>query len=219
MGGILAAALAGIIATPHCAAMCGGFATACGKHTRGMMAWHTGRLGTYALLGVVAGAFGRVLPGPAWLPAALSAVLLTWFAASFAGLVPQPSARLPGLTRAASWLLRREGVLPRVAFGALNGLLPCGMVYAALALAVAAGSPEIGALTMVAFGLGTVPGLSVLALGMRRFAARGIWQRRALAALMLAVGAWSIGSRVVRADDMADRGTHSAMPAAPHTAH
>jgi len=43
--------------------------------------------------------------------------------------------------------------------GLLWGFLPCGLVYSALALALAAGSAPGGALTMLAFGAGTLPAL------------------------------------------------------------
>ncbi len=42
-------------------------------------------------------------------------------------------------------------------FGMVWGWLPCGLVYAALALTAATGSILQGALTMMAFGLGTLP--------------------------------------------------------------
>ena len=46
--------------------------------------------------------------------------------------------------------------------GLLWGLLPCGLVWAALLTAAVAASPVAGALTMIACGLGTWPvGLSV----------------------------------------------------------
>jgi sulfite exporter TauE/SafE len=41
--------------------------------------------------------------------------------------------------------------------GVLNGLLPCGLVYAALAVAVAGGSIVTSSLFMAAFGAGTLP--------------------------------------------------------------
>jgi sulfite exporter TauE/SafE len=47
--------------------------------------------------------------------------------------------------------------------GLLNGLLPCGLVYIALAGALATGNAATGTLYMVLFGLGTIPML--LALG------------------------------------------------------
>ncbi len=42
-------------------------------------------------------------------------------------------------------------------FGMVWGWLPCGLVYAALALAATAGDVTKSALTMLAFGLGTLP--------------------------------------------------------------
>ena len=42
-------------------------------------------------------------------------------------------------------------------FGMIWGWLPCGLVYAALALAATAGDVSKSALTMFAFGLGTLP--------------------------------------------------------------
>lgn len=47
--------------------------------------------------------------------------------------------------------------------GFLNGLLPCGMVYMALAAALASGSPVNGFLAMLSFGAGTTPILWTLA--------------------------------------------------------
>jgi sulfite exporter TauE/SafE len=42
-------------------------------------------------------------------------------------------------------------------FGMVWGWLPCGLVYAALALAATTGDVKISALTMLFFGLGTLP--------------------------------------------------------------
>jgi len=42
-------------------------------------------------------------------------------------------------------------------FGMIWGWLPCGLVYAAVALAATAGNEVRGALTMLAFGIGTLP--------------------------------------------------------------
>jgi sulfite exporter TauE/SafE len=48
--------------------------------------------------------------------------------------------------------------------GILNGFLPCGLVYVALAGSIAMASPEGGALYMALFGLGTVPVMFAMAL-------------------------------------------------------
>jgi sulfite exporter TauE/SafE len=46
-----------------------------------------------------------------------------------------------------------------LALGLLWGWMPCGLVYAALAAAATSGAPGAGALTMAAFGVGTLPTL------------------------------------------------------------
>ena len=48
--------------------------------------------------------------------------------------------------------------------GALWGWLPCGLVYAALLLVLASGNALQAGLTMIAFGLGTLPMLVLLGL-------------------------------------------------------
>jgi sulfite exporter TauE/SafE len=195
MGIIAAAFMAGLVGSPHCIGMCGGFAVACGGTVGGSAAWHVGRLTTYAALGAIAGAVGSALPGPGWLVAAVSLLLIVWFSAMLAGFVPEPKFRLPGLQAAATRLLRRGGIPARFLFGLLNGLLPCGLVYAALAIPIAAADPELGAAAMIAFGVGTVPALAAVTLGLRKAAMRDIRVRRALAAGVLIAGLWSIGMR------------------------
>lgn len=71
--------------------------------------------------------------------------------------------------------LRAPSLLHVLLAGMLTGFLPCGLVYGFLALAAASGSFALGAGTMVAFGLGTVPlmvmagsGASLLTLATRQ---------------------------------------------------
>lgn len=187
--------LAGLIGSPHCVAMCGGFAAACARTPGGAVAWHAGRLTTYAILGSVAALAGHALPGPPWVPAVVSAVLLGWFAGALAGLLPEPRLVLPGVSTTMSRLVASDAPASRFLFGMTNGLVPCGLVYAALALPVALGNVPLGALAMVLFGLGTVPALATLTAGLRRLLQHGMWPRRLLAAGMLLVGLWSIATR------------------------
>ncbi len=196
MGAFLAAFVSGLAGSMHCVAMCGGFAATAGSRPTGAAAWHLGRLSTYALLGAIAGAVGKVIPGPAWIPAAVATVLLCWFALAIAGLVPEPQIRVPGIGRAGIALANREGLGWRYLFGMTTGLLPCGLVYAALALPVALGHPVAGALAMVAFGLGTVPALATLSVALQRVLRSGIWARRTVAATIFVVGLWTIAMRV-----------------------
>jgi sulfite exporter TauE/SafE len=195
-GFIAAAALAGLVGSPHCAGMCGGFALACGGSGRQAIPWHLGRLATYAALGAAAGGFGNVIPGPGWVGAVISTALIVWFSAALAGWAPEPRVAVPGLTRLGSSLLARPGLTARFAFGLANGLLPCGLVYAALAIPVAAADPVTGALAMLAFGAGTIPLLSALILGGRRLTAGNMRTRRVVALAVLVLGLTSVGLRI-----------------------
>jgi sulfite exporter TauE/SafE len=200
MVGLLAAAfLTGLLGSLHCVAMCGAFAASCTRVPRGLPAWHLGRIGTYALLGALAGAAGQLLPGPAWLPAALATAFLTWFALALAGLVPEPHLVPPGLVRAGSRAARAPTAGAQFVFGVANGFLPCGLVYSALSLPVALGTPAAGAAAMLAFGTGTVPALTLTAAGLRRVMLTTLWRRRAFAALILATGVWTIWMRTASA--------------------
>ncbi len=192
---LASALLAGLMGSPHCVAMCGAFASSCARVPGGLPAWHLGRVATYAVLGGFAGALGSVIPGPAWLPGALAAAFLIWFCAGLAGLIPEPKIVLPGLSRLGQRLLGRPSLGAQLVFGMANGLLPCGLVYSALSLPVALADPRTGALAMAVFGLGTLPALSIAALGVRRFSARSLGARRTLAAIILLAGLWSIATR------------------------
>lgn len=192
---IAGAGVAGLVGSIHCIGMCGSFAVACGSTARGSFFWHAGRLTTYMLLGALAGAFGQSIPGPDWVAGVVSTVLIVYFAAVLAGLLPEPKFTIPGVHRAATRLISRPDAGARYLFGLVNGLLPCGLVYATLAVPVALGDPAAGAAAMLLFGLGTVPALATVTFGLRKVAFRDLRVRRLLAAAVLVAGLWSIGMR------------------------
>ena len=203
---ISAAALAGLVGSPHCVGMCGPFALACGGRASHAAAWHAGRTLTYALLGALAGLAGRLVPGPLWVATLVSGLLVVWFAAGLAGLVPEPTLKIPGLARLAARAAARGDLPSRFLFGMATGLLPCGLIYATLGIAVAAGDALTGALAMAAFGLGTTPLLAAFGLGIRRVAGERLWTRRVLAVLVLVAGLWMVVQRHGRAG-MAHQGS------------
>lgn len=192
---ISAAALAGLVGSPHCIGMCGGFALACGGRVSHTAAWHAGRILSYAFLGALAGLVGHLVPGPLWVATLLSGLLVVWFAAGLAGLVPEPTLKIPGLARLASRAAAKGDLPSRFLFGIATGFLPCGLIYATLGIAVASGDALTGALAMVAFGLGTTPLLAVFGLGIRRVAGERVWTRRVLAVLVLVAGLWMVVQR------------------------
>jgi len=177
--------------------MCGGFAVAASDRATHGLAWHLGRLTTYGVLGAVVGGLGAQIPGPTWVPAAVAAVWMVWFAGRLAGVFPEPHLRLPSaLSWVARWI-RRPGLAARWTFGMATGLLPCGLVYAALGMAVGSGGAAAGALTMLCFGLGTLPLLGAAATGLRVSMQRRPALRIGLAAAVLVSGLWSVASRAM----------------------
>jgi uncharacterized protein len=69
------------------------------------------------------------------------------------------------LEGAMSRALQQSGHGGVMLLGALNGLLPCGLVYSALLVTATTGGPLPGALGMVVFGLGTLPALLIVGMG------------------------------------------------------
>lgn len=185
--------LAGLAGSAHCVGMCGGFACALGPDPRGAVAtwirhlsYQIGRITSYCFLGAVAGQLGLWLvagPGSAgWVDAAqrvlacVSGALVLLVGLQFLGLarpVMQGSVGVLGqaMVRALRSLVAAPGAAAPLALGVVNGFLPCPLVYAFVAQAVAAGGAASGLQVMVAFGLGTVP--AMLAMG-----GLGVWWRR-----------------------------------------
>jgi sulfite exporter TauE/SafE len=165
----------------HCLGMCGPLVVMVGLQFRARkpavvpsyLLYHGSRLAVYALLGAVAGGVGSVLGISGGLaPVAGIASLLVGLAIILLGvgyLGWLPLGRLEGssqwLSRAMSRALERGGALGAPLLGALNGLLPCGLVYSALLVAATAGGPMRGAAGMAVFGLATVPALLLVGLG------------------------------------------------------
>jgi sulfite exporter TauE/SafE len=162
----------------HCAGMCGGIVGALQlNRPRGVSAarlaagYHIGRLLSYTMAGVLAGSIGAALYAADVMPvqAALLAVGSLMLLAIGASLFGRRS-WLKGIEPLGAWLWRfiaplaRRVYPPRSGFQALAaglawGWIPCGMVYAALPLALVAGGPLHGALVMAAFGFGTLPNM------------------------------------------------------------
>lgn len=158
----------GLVSSLHCLAMCGPLqAVVMGQWLRGGAAWqwalyHGGRLASYAILGSLAHGLGTALGLARWqndfslfagiflLVGYLVLRLLRWDRQLYGVFLPffqKLRLQLEGKNR----FLRFTG------WGLLNGLLPCGMVYAAAITAVGAPTVQFGALTMLAFGAGTLP--------------------------------------------------------------
>ncbi|MBI3764368.1 MAG: sulfite exporter TauE/SafE family protein [Chloroflexi bacterium] len=184
---------ASALGSVHCAAMCGGFTLSLVRpgyadaSLARMSIYHAGKLFTYVFIGGVAGVAGAALMNQAALRAAqtafsaLAGVTIVVVGLQTLGLVPGQSI----VNRIASrlWVGPFLGPFFRTfreqaggrgqasplqgAFllGVFNGFLPCGLVYAFAIAAAGTGTLAGAMITMLAFGLGTVPMLVAVGLG------------------------------------------------------
>jgi uncharacterized protein len=173
---LLAGAVLGLAGSIHCAGMCGPLLLAVARGAsraalvRRMSLYHAARICTYALLGIPAGYAGRAgsfglfgrtvaFTGGILLVAAASGALFSRHGRSASH---RWSLVIVRAGAAAAKLTRRHSHLGPLALGAVNGLLPCGLVYAAAAAAAATGTVNSAVTFMIAFGAGTVPLLFAL---------------------------------------------------------
>lgn len=205
---LLSALTAGLLGGLHCAAMCGGIATGLSVSSRqsGWMAalqLNLGRVGGYTVAGLLVGSLGGGLVAVLREPMigivlrALVGLALILVALRLLGSRGLPTfLGKPGV-RAWSWLqplqarLLPANTLPRrLGIGALWGWLPCGLSFSLLTVAWLQADARNSALTMLAFGLGTLPVMLPLTWSGQRM---GRWLhrpalRRSAALLVLLLG-------------------------------
>lgn len=166
----------GLISSFHCMGMCGPLALA--LPVRGftrpwrvfaVFSYHTGRILMYTLLGLICGLVGHriyVAGFQQGLSIALGIVLLL-FVLGFMlrgrfqrlALVSKFSNRLLAWMTGL-WTAPAKGKFFLLGMG--NGLLPCGMVYLAIAAALGTFRVNEGVGLMMSFGMGTLPALLAL---------------------------------------------------------
>lgn len=187
--GYLAIFLVGLLGGTHCVGMCGGIVGALSIQIPGQarrawlihLAYNLGRILTYASLGAVMGAIGSaglLLEG--MLPVQLFLYVLANLMLVAMGLyLTGVTQVLAPVERVGQHVWRRvqpftrrflPASSPARAFplGMLWGLLPCGLVYSALATALVTGSAPRGGGLMLAFGLGTLPNLLLAGMFFKR---------------------------------------------------
>ena len=208
---LFALLLVGLLGGTHCVGMCGGIVSAFTLGSAGrwplMLAYNFGRLLSYVLAGTLVGALGAASLGVSH---AQSGRLILYFLANL--MLIALGVYLLGQTRALAFtervghvlwrylqpLTRRflpaRTVLQAFPLGLLWGWLPCGLVYSALAMALSSGSALNGALSMLAFGLGTLPNLLLAGILLARLNAfvKQAWVRGMAGGLVLLYGCYGL---------------------------
>ncbi len=188
---LFAALLLGLAASGHCLVMCGGISAALGIATARradgrprpwlLIGYQIGRAASYTLAGLLLGGALGALIGVLDIESVRRALRVLAAAALLLGaLVAFGRVRDPGfgighkLWQRIAPLGRRllpVTSLPRaLAFGMVWGFMPCGFVYTVLIISALQGDALHGAMTMAAFGIGTLPSMTLAAFGAQRFA-------------------------------------------------
>lgn len=181
----------------HCVGMCSAVVilldrrpTFQGNNSSWLLA-HAGRVFTYALLGLTFGLLGGTLSLflphlQGWL-SLFFAVLAFYLAFAFIGVAKSPELLFSTLVSKWGQTMRKLQSPNPFAAGMVWGLLPCGLVLTALVPAIASASAIQGALSMIAFGVATVPSLfAVKWLAQKTISRR--WSRSLASLLMMVFG-------------------------------
>ena len=221
------ALLAGIVASGalgsvHCAAMCGPLvAIAGGTRSPQLAIAHAfGRLATYLGLGAAAGLVGRAVDVAGELVDAqrlalvvASGAIVAWGGYALATALgwrhdaARPTGRWFG--HALVKIRSRSAVRRAAVIGVLAGLLPCGWLWAFVITAAGAGSATAGAVVMLAFWIGTVPMVALLAV-----AGPALAGLRARLPVITAVALLALGLGM-----LASRWQGLGIPPSPHGCH
>ena len=167
-----AAFMLGLVGSLHCVGMCGPIVLALpltskekGTIIFQSTLYHLGRITTYTIMGLLLGVigWGITLAGyQKWISIGLGLLLLisAFSAVSLEQKIFSggwPSRILNRIKFLLKQNLSISSTLSAFKIGLLNGILPCGMVYIALAGALVFGDIYISGLYMLSFGIGTIP--------------------------------------------------------------
>jgi hypothetical protein len=181
-----AAFLIGLAGSVHCVAMCGGIVSALSFAIPSnktvfpyALAYNLGRISSYCLAGALTGLLGQLVTQQSptglrvleFISASFLLLLACYIGGWWKGLVHVE--RLGKylwkyLSPLAKTLVPFNTPFHALPYGMIWGWLPCGLVYSSLTWALASGSALKGASIMLGFGLGTLPVMLLMALGIKQ---------------------------------------------------
>lgn len=171
---LISAIAFGFLGSFHCVGMCGPIALSLpvqhlngGARAVGIGLYNLGRIVMYAIIGIIFGVIGLSFQYFGWqqyLSIALGIALLILF---IIRIVPQNAVqKFSTFSKWNQWVIQFLAPLMQspkkrnlLLVGMLNGLLPCGLIYLALAGAMATGNIFYSGLFMAGFGAGTLPAM------------------------------------------------------------
>jgi sulfite exporter TauE/SafE len=196
--------LVGLFGSLHCIGMCGPIAIALPfkgqsriEYLSSRILYNTGRIITYSFIGAIIGLAGQGLSlagAQRWVSigSGILLILIVILPAAITDKIPilKPAYQFTAFLKAKFGLLfSRASVGSTFMIGILNGFLPCGLVYVALAGALASGSLANGMIYMAVFGIGTFPVMFAVSY-FGKFIGIGVRQKfnRIIPVLIIALG-------------------------------
>jgi sulfite exporter TauE/SafE len=166
----MTALIMGLAGSLHCVGMCSPLAMAVTSSRSGAslkrLVYNAGRIFTYSILGMIVASLGFVIPIFKFqnlVSIVLGIILLLVGIGTLKAKIPYLSTFIGIQTTRLKILfakfLQRKGLSSVLFLGSLNGLLPCGLVYIALAYCLTLQSPLEGFGFMSLFGVGTLPAM------------------------------------------------------------
>lgn len=173
---IATAFMLGLLGSFHCIGMCGPIAFLLPLNRENkwiqfgqIFIYHSARILTYALLGLIFGSIGKSLnlfglqqqiSISVGVLMIVTMIIPHKFWSKYR--VSRPGYKVFSTVQSTlSNQLRKRTPATYLAIGFLNGILPCGLVYMAAFAAIATGEVLKGGLYMVAFGGGTIPLMTI----------------------------------------------------------
>jgi sulfite exporter TauE/SafE len=219
----------GLLGSAHCLGMCGGLSglfavNASVSSLRSQfpmaLAYNTGRVLSYAFLGVLVATLGQAIvaripdiAAPVRLASGLLIVVVgLQVAFGWRFLAPLENAGATVWKRiapAAKGLLPVTSLPRALGLGLLWGWLPCGLVYSVLLLAATTANGVNGGLVMVSFGMGTMPAMIMTGLSASRLSRFMSRKRLGAGLLIVVIGLLTLAMPVMKFTGDANDGAHS----------
>ncbi|NND69230.1 MAG: sulfite exporter TauE/SafE family protein [Halioglobus sp.] len=206
-GQALAALMLGLSGAGHCLGMCGGIAAALslggGGNTTNTLAYHGGRIASYTVAGALLGLAAGSITTSGWTLglrylAGVLLILMGFYIAEWwrvLAVLERLGAYLwQPVQKVGQRFLSLQNWRGALGLGLCWGLMPCGLIYSALALAATTGNAPGGAAMMLLFGLGTLPAMLATSLGAQQVT--DLLRRRGfkllIAVALIVSGVWTL---------------------------
>lgn len=212
---LISAFIIGLLGSGHCIVMCGGITTMLTTALSPQLThqskryliinYHIGRISSYTLIGTIVGFTGSMAAKNIGLPLYFFNILAGVFLIFLGLYLGQWLMWLSHIEKIGQHLWRKisplsKNLLPiknkkqALGLGVLWGWLPCGLIYSTLTWSLASTDALQGGLIMFAFGLGTLPALISVSLGITQFQKllSLVWLKKVTALLLIAYGCYQL---------------------------